>query len=134
MTVHQMLENNEWKGGRIVYLDSALHRASAADVAANYHYLKPIIAFSPDRVPSGYFLTDVLLRVDEKFKGAMLVDPETDPAKRKRKLDLAAEEAVKLKRLVGACRTLWRSSASGQHPRVSELKAMLTPSPRKSVS
>lgn len=50
MTVHQLLENGEWKGGRIVYLDSALQRASAADVAANYHYLKPIIAFSPDRV------------------------------------------------------------------------------------
>lgn len=50
MTVHQMLENGEWKGGKIVYLDSALQRASAADVAANYHYLKPIIAFSPDRV------------------------------------------------------------------------------------
>lgn len=47
------------------------------------------------------------------------------------KLQLAAEEGVKLKKLVGAVRALWRSSPAGNHPRVSELKNMLRPSPNK---
>ena len=127
MTVHHMLQNGEWKGGRIVRLESVLHRPCAADVAANFHYLKPILAFSPDRVPSGYFLTDVMLRLDDMFAGNMLLDPQNQLSK----LDLAAEEGVKLKKLVGATRTLWRSSETGNHPRVTELKSLLTPSPRK---
>ena len=127
MTVHQMIQTREWKGGRIVRLDSVLHRPCAADVAANYHYLKPILASSPDRVPSGYFLTDVMLRLDEMFHGCLLLDPQGQMSK----LDMAAEEGVKLKKLVGATRTLWRSSETGNHPNVTELKSMLTPSPRK---
>ena len=127
LTVHHMLQKKEWKGGRIVRLDSVLCRPCAADVAANYHYLKPILAFSPDRVPSGYFLTDVMMRLDQMFAGNLLLDPQNQLSK----LDLAAEEGVKLKKLVGATRTLWRSSETGNHPHVTELKSLLTPSPRK---
>ena len=73
------------------------------------------------QVPSGYFLTDCILRLDELFKQRMLLGGD--------KLDLAAEEGVKLKKLMGAVRALWRSSPSAHHPRVTEPKNMLRPSP-----
>lgn len=48
------------------------------------------------------------------------------------KLDLAADEGVKLKRLVGGVRSLWRSSPTGNHPHVTHLKQILRPSPTRS--
>ena len=78
------------------------------------------------QVPSGYFLTDCILRLDELFESKMLVGGSS-------KLQLAAEEGVKLKKLMGAVRSLWRSSpAAGSHPKVTELKEMLRPSPTRS--
>lgn len=51
---------------------------------------------------------------------------------------LALKEGVKAKRLLGALRTLWRSSADGAHdPRVKDLKQHLVASPlrrRQNVS
>lgn len=79
------------------------------------------------QVPSGYFLTDVMLKIDALFDGKFLMDPTG----KMNKLELAANEGVKLKNLVGALRGLWRSSKTGNHPRVTELKALLKPSPRK---
>ena len=67
------------------------------------------------------------------LKANLLKDPQTDPAKKLSKMDLAADEAVKLKRLTGGIRTLWRSSENAHHPKVTELKALLRPSPRKLV-
>ncbi|CAK8994043.1 unnamed protein product [Durusdinium trenchii] len=128
LCAHNLIKNNEWKGGGIVRLDNALSRPSAGDVAINYHMLKPLITFSPDKVCSGYFITDCLLGLDELFEGKLLVDAADGG---KRKVDIAAEEAMKLKMLMGAVRALWRSSPSGQHPRVSELKGMLRPSPSR---
>ncbi|CAK9004360.1 unnamed protein product [Durusdinium trenchii] len=129
LTAVELLERGEWKGGNIIAVDSALQRANAAECATNFHYLKPVLEHSPDKVPSGYFLTDVFLYVDLIFKGNLLVNPSPD--QQKDKMTIAAEEAVKLKRLVSTIRGLWRSSETGNHPRVSELKSMLRPSPRK---
>lgn len=81
-------------------------------------------------MPSGYFLTDVIMALDGLFHGKLLIDPE----KKVDKLHLAAEEGVRLKRLCGALRALWRSSETGNHPRVTELKALLQPSPRKAAA
>ena len=47
------------------------------------------------------------------------------------KLQLAADEGVKLKHLVGAVRALWRSSPTGNHPHVTHLKTLLRPSPQR---
>jgi hypothetical protein len=47
---HNMVTSGEWKGGSICRLDSALAKPSAADVACNYHLLKPLLEFSPDLV------------------------------------------------------------------------------------
>lgn len=47
---HNMVTSGEWKGGSICRLDNALSKPSAADVACNFHLLKPLLEFSPDRV------------------------------------------------------------------------------------
>lgn len=76
------------------------------------------------QVPSGYFLTDVLLRMDALFQGRLLQGPKS-------KVQLAADEAVKLKHLIGGLRALWRSSPKGNHPNVTHLKSLLRPSPSR---
>ena len=48
-SAHSIINNDEWHGGSIVRLDSALCRPAAADVAINYHMLKPVITHSPDK-------------------------------------------------------------------------------------
>jgi len=106
---HNMVTSGEWKGGSICRLESVLQKPGASDIALNYHLLKPIVEHSPDRVPSGFFLTDVVLRMDDLFGGKLLQGCHS-------KLDLAADEGVKLKRLVGGVRSLWRSSPTGNHP------------------
>ena len=63
------------------------------------------------------------------FHGKLLQQAPGEPAQTK--LDMAAGEAVKLKKIIGALRTLWRSSATGKHPKVSELKDLLKPSPER---
>lgn len=77
------------------------------------------------QVPSGYLLTDMWLYLDMLFQGRLLKDPK------KSKIDMAADEALKLKKLIGGIRALWRNSESGQHPRVTELKGLIKPSPSK---
>lgn len=62
--------------------------------------------------------------MDELFDSKLLQGAQT-------KLDLAADEGVKLKRLVGGVRSLWRSSPTGNHPHVTHLKQILRPSPSR---
>ena len=81
---------------------------------------------SSAQVPSGYFLTDVFLYLDMLFQGQLLKET-ADMSKSGQ----ASDEAVKLKKLIGGIRGLWRSSDTGHHPRVTELKALLEPSPSK---
>ena len=74
-------------------------------------------------MPSGYFLTDVMMMLDQEFFAEKLL------VGHERKLHLAAHEGVKLKKLVGAVRALWRSSPSANHPKVNQLKSLLRKSP-----
>ena len=79
------------------------------------------------QVPSAYFMTDVWLMVDKLLKFKLI-----KPVKKEgqTKMSLAAVEALKTKRLMGALRALWRSSKEqGFNPRVTELKSYLRPSP-----
>ena len=57
----QMMEDESWKGGQLVQLDSDLSRPSSGEVALNYCWLKPVVLSFPESVPSGVFLTDVFL-------------------------------------------------------------------------
>ena len=57
------------------------------------------------QVPSGFYLADGFLKLDRMFSGSLLV-PTTDLSK----ADLAAREAKRIKRLMGALRHLFRNS------------------------
>lgn len=71
-------------------------------------------------------MTDVILYAD-KILGNRLVQPPQGSDK----TAFAADEAVKIKKLVQACRGLWRASSAGNHPRMTELKQIMKPSPQK---
>ena len=79
------------------------------------------------KVPSGYFLIDVVMMLDQEFFAEKLL------VGHEQKLHLAAHEGVKLKKLVGAVRALWRSSPSANHPKVNQLKSLLRKSPSQST-
>lgn len=50
MSIHTLVNSEDWKGGDIVRLDSALVRPGANDVAINYFFLKPVLEHSPHKV------------------------------------------------------------------------------------
>ena len=70
---------------------------------------------SAPQVPSSFFLGDAFLLLDKKFRGGLIIVDE-----RLAKNDIAAREARRVKKLMGALRHLFRNSARG-----------LTTSPRK---
>ena len=79
------------------------------------------------QVPSAYFLTDVFLFLDKLLGGNLL---RTKPKTRETKMSLAGMEGLKMKRLIGSLRALWRSSQKyGSDDRITELKGYLRPSP-----
>ena len=79
------------------------------------------------QVPSAYFLTDVFLFLDKLLGGNLL---RTKPKTRETKMSLGGMEGLKMKRLVGSLRALWRSSQKyGSDDRITELKGYLRPSP-----
>lgn len=81
------------------------------------------------QVPGGYLLTDIILMLDRKL-GKKALKP--DLKRHQTKMSLAAEEAVKAKRLLGALRSLWRSSAiKGQDGNITHLKSFLSSSPQQ---
>ena len=56
------------------------------------------------QVPSGFLLTDIWLRLDEKFRGGLV-----KPAPPDSKVTHAAKEAKRLKKLMGSLRYLYRN-------------------------
>lgn len=57
------VEKAQWKGGKIVKLESILTRVTASDCADNYIFLRPVLLHSPDRVAwSLYRLTVFVLK------------------------------------------------------------------------
>lgn len=75
-------------------------------------------------MPSAYYITDAFMMLDRLLQGKLFVpSPEND------KLGLAAKEAVKAKRCIGALRALWRSSEGAHDNRIVELKGLLEKSP-----
>lgn len=73
-------------------------------------------------------MTDVFIEFDRQL-GKKVFKP--DRTKNQSRMSLAANEAVIMKKLVGALRGLWRSSkGKGLDDKVTELKGFLLPSPR----
>jgi hypothetical protein len=81
----------------------------------------------PFQVPSAYFVTDTFLALDRRLHGGLL---KPDKTVGEDKMRLAGREALKIKRLIGALRALWRSSNASSHDnRVAALKSMIQASP-----
>ena len=74
-------------------------------------------------------LTDMFVMADFMLDHKLF---KPDRKKRQSLFSLASQEAVKLKRMVGALRALWRSSkTNGKDERLTSLKALLLPSPNR---
>ena len=121
------------------------------EIARNYCLLKPvcvafptkarssIVALSPRslnslyayamQVPSPVFLADTFLQLDTKLGGGLLI-----PKPNESKGLLAAREAARVKKLMGALRYLYRNGDKSKSDRVSELKQLLRRSPRRIVT
>ncbi|CAJ1437970.1 unnamed protein product, partial [Effrenium voratum] len=131
----QLIRGGDLSGGELVVLEDAIARPSYKDIAANFVWLRPVVEAYPERVPSGFFLTDVFLSLDEMFDGKLLqvqIEPgATQMAVRNAKVTFSAREANRLKKLVGSLRYLNRNSRRSHDHRVSELKALLKPSPNR---
>ena len=88
----------------------------------NAIWLRPFAQCCPNRVPSGFFCADVLLRLHELLDRKLLVAPEghrgDDPLADAR--SLAASEGNKLKKLLGYLRYLLRNSIRGKRQTVLE--------------
>ena len=87
-----------------------------------------LIIVVPFEVPSAFMLTDCFIYAHEHCLEKKLFKSDG-----KTVAELAAEEGVILKKLIGSLRALWRSSNQGGHDsRISNLKAYLQPSPSRS--
>eukprot|EP00438_Fugacium_kawagutii_P027028 Skav231828 [mRNA] locus=scaffold7912:2348:3493:- [translate_table: standard] len=104
-----------------------VRQPSYKDIARNYHWLYRIVWWSPHKVPSAFFVADAFLQLDKRLGGSLL-KPQS---REEDKLRLAGREALKVKRLVGALRALWRSSAYSHDERIAQLKALIQASPQR---
>lgn len=114
-------------------LKDAHTNCNQSDIAANYVYVLGIVTVFKSKVPSVYFLGDVLLALDEKFGGKLLKSADQnmdapDDAKKMFKLRLSLKEAGKLKKIVGYLRYLYRNSKTrAKNKKVQALKLLLQP-------
>ena len=85
------------------------------------------------QVPSAFFIADSFLYLDLLLnKRLFKPQPAANGKQAVSRMDLAAGEGVKGKRLYSALRFLWRSSPFGGHdPRIVDLKQYIQASPRK---
>ena len=84
------------------------------DISANYTWMRCWCEDFPDRIPSGFFVTDTFLVFDYFMGNCLLLN--SDHVKKattyEDKIDIAREEANKLKRLMSSLRYLWRNGPS----------------------
>ena len=106
LSVAQVLGNESWKGGALVQLEDTIATPKAEDVLLNFCWVAPVVKKFRDKVPSQFYLADTFLYMDKLYQGRLLVPTEAGESK----TDVATHESKKLKMLVGALRTLWRSS------------------------
>ena len=97
------------------------HRAPAEDLRRNCTLLRVFVHAYPSKVPSAFFVADVLLRADTALQGRLLA-PGGNKAT---KLQQALAEAGKLKKLWQYLRALWRKSTRSRDTILHDLKSML---------
>jgi len=90
-------------------------------VKKNFLFLKAIVRMWPNKVCSGYLLADVLISLDQMFKGHLLKGNNIEQKREK-----ALEEATKLKALNGYVRRLTVSrTPNSWSPEIKELKEVI---------
>ncbi|CAL1143145.1 unnamed protein product [Cladocopium goreaui] len=125
VTVKELIQSPEWKGGPLIQLENDVSRPTADDCILNYIWLRPFVSKFPETVCSGYYAADVFRALDVYLENKLL--QSSDPMDTKK--SMALDEGGKMKRLMGGLRYLWRSK-SGNHPRITEMKSLLKLSPR----
>lgn len=102
---------------------SSALRFARQEISENFVWLRPVCELFPSKVrdaristswpqvPSSFFLGDSFLMLDKKFRGGLIVVDE-----RLAKKDIAAREARRVKKLMGALRHLFRNSAWDLRP------------------
>lgn len=129
--MRNVFEDPKYKGGALLGLPTSgmVKTPTASEISMNYVWLLPIVMHYPSKVPSAYLLTDAFLVLDKRME-KKLFRPSREL--NETRMGLAAVEAVKAKRLLGALRSLWRSSPGhGQDTRITHLKSYLMQSPNR---
>ncbi|CAK9089242.1 unnamed protein product [Durusdinium trenchii] len=126
-TVLATIDSAEYQGGGLIALPESkfVKTPTAKELSSNIMWLKPLVTYSPSKVLGAYFLTDAWLMLDRSL-GFKLFRPQPHETRMK----LAAYEACKAKKCMGALRSLWRSSKTGGHDQnIRHLKSFLRDSP-----
>ena len=84
------------------------------DISVNYIWLKPWCKTFPDHIPSGFFMVDCFLALDQFLNGNLLLKERRQECTKEDKIELAREEVKRMKRLLGALRYLWRNGSLSQ--------------------
>ena len=79
------------------------------DLAVNFAWLRAWVEHFPEKIPSGFFMTDVILELDRQLELKLLLPEEGTPPTRDFKIERARHEADSIKRLLQALRYLYRN-------------------------
>ncbi|CAK8985427.1 30S ribosomal protein S6 [Durusdinium trenchii] len=93
LSVTQVITAKEWRGGPLVQLEDTISRPAASDLIVNYWFIKAFVRKCPDKVPSAFFVADVILYMDRLFCERLLI--AQNPGENKK--SLAGEEGKKIK-------------------------------------
>ena len=79
------------------------------DLATNFAWLRAWAEHFPSKIPSGFFIADVILELDRQLEEKLLLPKEGIPVTRDFKIERARHEAESIKRLLQALRYLFRN-------------------------
>ena len=105
MELLTVIQNPAWQGAKLITLKSELARPTAMEISLHYKWMKPWTTVLPTKVPSGYFITDVMLYLHGLLDGQLFRVKESESVRGR-----AAEEAVRLRKLISSLRYLFRGS------------------------
>ena len=118
--VVNLLLTEQLKGGPLTVMKD--DRTTHTSLKANAIWILPFIKKTQDRVPSPFYIADVLAEMDRQLQGKLL---RPAPGKGDNKIALAMAEGMRIKRLIGYLRYLWRASPIARDPDIHHLKSFL---------
>ena len=124
-TARGLIDNKQWKGGPIITLHDTVAWSTVEKDATNnaVPFVRESVIRYGDRIPSGFFFTDVFLLLHKNLNERLLIPKNADETV----LSLASAEAGKLKKVMQHLRAMWRGNPDGaRHPLIAELKQHLS--------